>query len=112
MVIDPYGLYQFVDKSGFNQYKPEKYQRVRLLKAFALETVKPPTIVLGTSRSHIGIRMDGPAWPEDAKPRYNPAFDGATTHEMYAYLLHAHSVQPLNQVVIGLDGNLGRGQAV
>jgi hypothetical protein len=34
---------------------------------------------------------------------YNLAFDGATTKEMYYYLLHAHAVQPLRQVVLGLD---------
>jgi len=34
---------------------------------------------------------------------YNLAFDGASTKEMYHYLLHAHAVQPLRQVVLGLD---------
>jgi len=103
VVIDPYGLYRLVDVRGFNKYKPEKYPRVRLMKAFALEDVKPRAIVLGTSRSHIAIRMTHPAWAAAAIPRYNLAFDGATTHEMYAYLLHTQAIQPLKQVVIGLD---------
>ena len=34
-------------------------------------------------------------------PRYNLAFDGATTHEMYAYLLLTQAIQPLKKVVTG-----------
>src|SRR4029453_11038814 len=34
---------------------------------------------------------------------YTPASDGPPTQEIYYYLPHAHAVQPLKQVVLGLD---------
>jgi hypothetical protein len=51
--------------------------------------IKPEAIVLGTSRSHVGLRMTHAGWRVPIGTRYNSAFDGATTKEMYAYLLHA-----------------------
>jgi hypothetical protein len=77
--------------------------RVRLVKAFDIRRIKPRALVLGTSRSHVAIRTTHPGWNPPAEPRYNAAFDGATTHEMYAYLRHARAIEPLRQVVLGLD---------
>jgi hypothetical protein len=76
---------------------------VRLVKAFDVRRIKPRALVLGTSRSHVAIRTTHPGWDTLAQPRYNLAFDGATTHEMYAYLRHAQANAPLRQVVLGLD---------
>ncbi|MBO0738160.1 MAG: hypothetical protein J2P48_16560 [Alphaproteobacteria bacterium] len=103
LVVDPFGIYRIATLRGFNAYKPAEYDRVRLLKAFEVERVRPRAVVLGTSRSHIGIRVSASGWDTGAEPRYNLAFDGATTHEMYAYLLHAQAARPLREVVLGLD---------
>src|SRR5437879_9836638 len=72
-------------------------------KAYDVRRLRPQGIILGTSRSHLGLRPSHDGWDPAAKPVYNLAFDGATTKEMYLYLIHAHAVQPLRQVVLGLD---------
>src|SRR5207245_6367389 len=77
--------------------------RVRLVKAYEVRRLRPRGIILGTSRSHVGLRPSHHGWDPAARPVYNLAFDGATTKEMYHYLLHAHAVRPLRQVVLGLD---------
>jgi hypothetical protein len=102
-VVDPFGMYRLVDREGFNAYKPAVNHRVRLVKAYDVRRVRPQGIILGTSRSHLGLRPSHEGWDPAAKPIYNLAFDGATTKEMYQYLLHAHAVRPLRQVVLGLD---------
>ncbi len=102
-IIDPFDIYRTGAIVGLNIYKPEKYTRVRLLKAYEVWHLQPHAIVLGTSRSHIGIRMTHPGWFDAPPSRYNLAFDGATTHEMYAYLRHAAGFGHLAQVVLGLD---------
>ena len=88
---------------GVNTYKPAVQTRVRLVKAYEVRRLRPRGIILGTSRSHVGLRPSHEGWDPAARPIYNLAFDGATTKEMYHYLLHAHAVQPLRQVVLGLD---------
>lgn len=96
-VIDPLGMYV----SGV--HKPAIYHRVRLLKAYEVRRVKPESIVLGTSRVHLGISPDHPGWSSRYRRRYNLAFDGATTKEMYAYLKHADAAGNLRHVMLGLD---------
>jgi len=102
-LIDPFGMYRDRPLDGFNPYKPAMFNRVRLHKAFELRWIRPEVIVLGTSRTHIGISCSHPGWGAVGSSCYNLAFDGATTQEMYEYLVHANAIRPLRQVVLGLD---------
>jgi hypothetical protein len=102
VVVDPYGSYQLFELTDV-QSKPAIYRRVKLAKAYDLRRLKPEAIALGTSRSHLGLRMTHEGWGVPLGLRYNGGFDGATTKEMYAYLRHAQAVHPLRQVVLGLD---------
>ena len=103
VIVDPYGMYRVADIVGFNHHKPAIYNRVRLAKAYEVRRFQPRTVILGTSRTHLGIRPSDPSWPSDGLPVYNLAFDGATTKEMDAYLRHAQAVHPLRRVLLGLD---------
>ena len=103
VLVDPFAMYGLVEIAGLNARKPAVYTRVRLHKAYQVRRIKPTALVLGTSRSHVGIRVSHPGWDAGALPRYNLAFDGATTKEMFFYLRHANTVRPLKQVVLGLD---------
>jgi hypothetical protein len=103
LVVDPFGMYRIIELDGVNVHKPSVYHRVRLVKAYEVRRVRPRGIVLGTSRSHLGLRPSHDGWDPAAKPVYNLAFDGASTKEMYHYLLHTHAGQPVRQVVLGLD---------
>jgi hypothetical protein len=99
--VDPYGSNPFIHAN--NVVRPGIYRRVKLAKAYDISRIRPEAIVLGSSRTHLGLRMSHPGWTAPQSARYNAAFDGATTKEMFAYLLHAQSVHPLKQVVLGLD---------
>lgn len=103
LIIDPFGMFRLISYRELNQSKPAVYHRVRLMKAYDVRRIKPRVIILGTSRTHLGLRPSHEAWATEPGPVYNLAFDGATTKEMYFYLLHAQSVQALKQVVLGLD---------
>ncbi|NBO17727.1 MAG: hypothetical protein EBV03_00580 [Proteobacteria bacterium] len=102
-LIDPFGMYRKVEIAGFNTSKPAIYSRMRLYKAFEVARVRPQTLILGSSRTHVGLRCSHPALAALEAPCYNLAFDGATTREMYYYLIHAHAIRPLKHVVLGLD---------
>ena len=102
-VMDPFNMYRWVKIERVNAYKPAIYTRVRLFKAYEVERVRPQSIVLGSSRTHVGVRCSHRGWSALPGPCYNLAFDGATTREMYAYLEHANAVRPLKTVILGLD---------
>jgi hypothetical protein len=76
---------------------------MRLYKAFDVRRVRPRSLILGTSRTHVGISCAHEALRRLEGPCYNLAFDGATTREMFDYLRHAQAVRPLRRVVLGLD---------
>ncbi len=100
-IVDPFDITRWLVLGGFNAEKPALQTRVRLAKAIKVRRLKPDEIVLGTSRSHVGIRMSHPGWPPGVG--YNLGFDGATPEEMYAYLRHAAANRSMRLVVLGLD---------
>jgi len=79
VVVDPFGMYRILERSGFNAHKPAIQHRVRLAKAYEIRQIKPRGIILGTSRTHLGLRPSHDGWDPTARPVYNLAFDGATT---------------------------------
>jgi hypothetical protein len=101
--IDPFRLTALVDIPGFNHYKPAMNTRVRLMKAYEVRRRKPDSLVLGTSRSHVGISPSHPQWKKYAENPYNLSFDAAIPVEMYHYMVHAHTVHPLKSVLLGLE---------
>jgi peptidoglycan/xylan/chitin deacetylase (PgdA/CDA1 family) len=102
-LVDPFAMYKLTPIQGFNINKPAIYSKMRLYKAFEVERVKPQTLILGSSRTHVGLRCSHEAFSHLEKPCYNLAFDGATTKEIYYYLRHAQAIRPLKHVVLGLD---------
>ncbi len=102
-LVDPFGMFRIVTVDGVNAVKPAIFNRVRLMKAYDVRRLKPRSIILGSSRVHLGLSPAHRSWGPESRPVYNLAFDGATTKEMYHYLRHAHAVRPLRQVVLGLD---------
>ena len=101
--LDPFGMHRWLEREAVNAYKPAIHTRVRLFKAYEVERVRPQTLVLGSSRSHVGFSCKHPAFERLPAPCYNLSFDGATTREMFEYLVHAHEVRPLRAVLLGLD---------
>ncbi len=103
ILVDPFAMYRAMEIPGFNISKPSIYRRMRLYKAFEIKRVKPQTVIVGSSRTHVGLRCSHQALSRLAGPCYNLAFDGATTKEIYFYLRHAHAIRPLQHVILGLD---------
>lgn len=101
--VDPFHMFNLFDVAGLNRYKPSVYKRTRVLKAYEIRRRKPDSVLLGSSRCHLAFSPDNRDWKMHSANPYNLAFDGATTKEMYYYLLHAHSVSPLRLVLAGLD---------
>ena len=102
-LIDPYRMFEWLDRPGFNRFKPAIFKRMRLLKAYEVRRLKPDSVLLGSSRCHLAFSPNNAIWKEHADRPYNLAFDGAMTKEMYYYLRHAQSVHPVKLVLLGID---------
>ena len=60
-------------------------------------------MIIGTSRATAGLDDAHPGFADSAKPVYNLSLPGASIAQMREMLVHAHSIRPLAQVVLGLD---------
>lgn len=101
-LINPYGIYRGSPTvNGFNQIKPEKANRDRLVKAIDIIQKQPQHLFIGSSRTKQGINPDHEAIEVDA---YNASLNAVSSYELRRYVEHAIATQPdLEKVTIGID---------
>lgn len=100
-LVDPYGIYGSPKIEGFNALKPEEITHTLMTKAYFVRRIKPEAIILGTSAAEWGNDPDHEGW--SYQPVYNLGLPGVNIYTILRYLQHANDVQPLKQIVLGLD---------
>ncbi|MDY7014455.1 MAG: hypothetical protein SVX43_12805 [Cyanobacteriota bacterium] len=100
--IDPYKVSDVVSIHQFNQAKPEVVKQARLFKAIATIYKRPEIVLLGSSRTDLGL---DPSYFREREDRaYNLGILGANMYEVLRYFQHAIANQPnLEQAIVGLD---------
>lgn len=100
--IDPYGVMNSPEIWGLNRLKTQKFNHVRLFKAIAVTRVEPKTLLLGSSRSDLGLDPNHPALKGESA--YNLALVGPNMYEVKRYFDHAIANQPeVKTAIVGLD---------
>lgn len=99
--IDPYGLFNPPVLPELNVKKTKADGKIRFVKAWQLRDRRPNGLIIGSSRSEIGLRPDHACWPTG--PTYNGALAGSNMYEVRRYYQHATAVAPVREVVLGLD---------
>ena len=102
-IVDPYSFFDIIKITGFNASKPQFHNHLRMIKAHKVRSVKPDSIILGSSRADTGLDPEHPGWGKTTSSHYNLAMHSANIYEIYRYLQHAHESGSLKQVVIGID---------
>jgi hypothetical protein len=101
-VVDPYGLYRWVDRPGFNEIKPRAAQAGDAFKYRAVEMLLPATLLLGNSRAEMGWDPQRlPASPY--APVVNVAMPGRGLEAMLPLADHAWSVSAPAALFVGLE---------
>ncbi len=99
--IDPFGILGAPSITRINAIKPKVNNSSRLFKAVDVSRVEPKTILLGSSRTDIGL---DPYHPALIQPAYNLALTGPNIYELRRYFEHSLVINPeLKQVILGLD---------
>ncbi len=102
--IDPYDVFGSPRVAGVNALKPRARDHSMLTKAYQIERFRPATVLLGSSRVHIGVDASGPEWPAAMQPVFNYAIPGSyNTTLMLATLQQAAATGRLAHAVIFLD---------
>lgn len=99
LLMDPYRLYPAI-----SQYGPEKsidlLYHLRLHKPYRIEQLQPAHLIVGSSRA---ARLPTQNYQPLNGTAYNAALPGATLLELRRAVEHAHAVNPLASLIIGLD---------
>jgi hypothetical protein len=102
--MDPFDMYHDVTVHGVNHFRARNTGAYdRMAKAWQIRRQRPEGLLLGTSRVDWALDPHHPALRETAPTCYNAGLAGATVYEMLRYLQHAQQIQPLRQVVWGVD---------
>jgi hypothetical protein len=96
-VIDPYGIYNH-KLTDFK--KVRQGNKMKLVKALKIETIRPKSISLGTSRTEYGY---DPTHAYFVQPAYNLATSGASLYENRLYFEKALKEGELKKVLLVAD---------
>lgn len=101
LLVDPFDIYGLVRQPGINDRK--SIAQLRLTKTERLLTLKPPRIILGSSRALLGLNPDNPALQD--RLTYNAALEATSIREMRRMAEHAlvGSQGQLKSLLVGLD---------
>jgi hypothetical protein len=98
--IDPYKISDFIKINKFNQAKPEVLKQARLFKAVQIIHKTPKIVLLGSSRTDLGL---DPSYFKEERA-YNLGILGANMYEVLRYFQHAIANQPaLEKAILGID---------
>ncbi len=99
-LVDPYLLFHHRDGDAKVFSRIDQFWNMRGYKPYHVMHKAPKNLVIGTSRS-------AAIWPETARWKagesYNFAIPGMTLFELSRSVQHAHAVQPLSELVVGID---------
>ena len=106
--IDPYLLFGRPRVAGFNALKPAVETREALMKAYQAARIEAPrTVVLGSSRSDIGLDPAHAAWPSAMQPVYNLSLAGSWLGVNVRYLRGLLALRPASArpdtLVVAID---------
>lgn len=106
--VNPYLLFDNARVAGFNAKKPAVETRERLMKSY--EALRRParTLVIGSSRTDLGLNPEAAAWPEGRRPVYNLSLVGSGTETGLRFAQHmlagrSPSAPVAGTLLVGLD---------
>lgn len=101
--VNPFDIFYSAEIEGFNKYKPALGRYERLSKTYQVRKLKPDYIILGSSRA-LAVPTD--YLVPDQLNGFNLALASGSTYEQMRMFQHAHAVNKLKRVVIGVDERL------
>jgi hypothetical protein len=100
---DPYGITHAARIPGFNQYKADINDRVRLLKKYQPLRGEFNAVIAGNSRVEMGLDPAHRCFGVAGLTPYNAGVPGAGLRRQLEFALNVIHAQPVRRVIIGLD---------
>lgn len=98
--VDPYERYGSKNLQYFAN-KPLAREYRRKFKIYRAQSMRPQSIILGTSRAENSLNPDNPHW--QFLPVFNLALPGSSLGLAWRNLQVLHDHSPVKQIILGLD---------
>ena len=92
--IDPFEIYW---TGEYEPYRKILMKKVWIFKAMNVRKIVPQSVILGSSRSMIGLDAEHPGGDPSVYPRYNFGVPASNLYEMLSYLEHSNELNPIKQ---------------
>jgi hypothetical protein len=107
VAVDPYLVFDRYRTPGFNALKPAVETHEPMMKSYQASRVSAKTVIVGSSRSDIGLDPASAAWPAAMRPVYNLSIVGsglATNLQYLRSLVPSRDAsEQLRTLIVGLD---------
>jgi hypothetical protein len=101
--VNPFDIFYSTEIEGFNKYKPALGRYERLSKTYQVKKLKPDYIILGSSRA---LAIPADYLVPNQMNGFNLALASGSIYEQVRMFQHAHAVNKLKRVIIGIDEQL------
>jgi hypothetical protein len=101
--VDPYRMFGTPTVRGWTELKPRAYEQLGIAKTYQLERIAPRMLLLGNSRTEIGLDPTSALWPVAQHPVFNAAEAGGNVFTSLLMLREALAVRPPEKIILGLD---------
>lgn len=103
-IVDPYGLYSFIESDKFNAVKPGLNRYQAEIKQERARRLRPDFVILGNSRAEIGLDPKAPAFGHSSARGFNLAIPGTgiDTSSRQLAELHGAGINP-KIIILGVE---------
>src|SRR5215213_9326592 len=96
--VDPYRMFGTPIVRGLTELKPRAVEQMGIAKTYQLERIAPKTLLLGNSRTEIGLDPMSSQFPEEQRAVFNAAYAGRDICTSLLMLRDAISVRIPEQI--------------
>ncbi len=85
------------------ELKPRAAEQMGIAKTYQLERIAPKTLLLGNSRTEIGLDPMSPQFPAEQRPVFNASYAGRDVCTSLLMLRDAMAVRIPERIILGID---------
>lgn len=100
---DPYRLFGTPAIKGLSGLKPRFDQQAMMAKTYRLDHSQVRTLLLGNSRTEVGLNPESAEWPSAARPVFNASLSGQDLYPALLLLKEAIANSQVKTVVLEVD---------
>src|SRR3954452_8447374 len=103
ILVDPYRMFGTPTVRGLTELKPRAAEQMGIAKTYQLERIAPKMLLLGNSRTDIGLDPSSSQFPDEQRPVFNAAYAGRDVCTSLLMLRDAMAVRIPERIILGVD---------